>query len=404
MSNKECKTDRSNKLELATILSGKLLGILKNEEIFLKQENKKITHDTLFSIDHDFEFIKRYLVEYIENSKDIFEKKLKAKGTVFIILSYNEPFILSVIPILNAILAGNSVVVKPSGKCCNFFKKIWMDSSLIDEFKLQLNILEKPDEPEINATIAQVDCVYFFGSFETAQRIYRICAELFVEFVPEVESADCKVFKFDQSSDDFLEKDCDSTLLQSFTHSGQVCQRISGVFVHRDNYAEYQDKIVEAFNKLTKKGIDTLLVENDFAVNELYQQKVLEDIATSIPSKIIGSEKHLAKIVIEPEISSKFLVCGYFYPVLWLMPFNDLEQLRTYLNDRRFYLGLNIQSDDMLFIDSLIEETKFTRYTVNVPHADIRPDEGWGGRWPSGSGGYKSWVEHFSVSYEVVTG
>ena len=251
-------------------------------------------------------------------------------------------------------------------------------------------------------TIKYVDCVYFFGSLKTAKKIYQICADLFVEFVPEIETADCKVFKFNNPTDDFLGQDCESTLSQSFTHTGQTCHRISGVFVHKDSFTAYKEKIMMEFNKLTKKGMNKLVAE-DFVISEVYQQKLLEDISMSDPLEIIESENHLPKIVIEPDASSEFVKNAYFYPVLWLIPFSNLDQLCIHLNRRKFYLGFNIQSDDKLFIDSLIKKTRFTRYTVNALHTDVILKEGWGGRWPSGSGGYKSWIEHFSVSYKVLT-
>lgn len=401
MLNKKQKISTNAKIELSNSLPERLLGILQDQETVLKEENKKITQDTTSTIEHDFKFTKKYLAKYVDNSKEVFKKKQKAKGVILIILSYNEPFIISVVPILNAIIAGNTVVVKPSGKCVDFFKKIWSDSGLIEELRLPIEILERPDELEIKVTISQVDCVYFFGSFETAKKIYSLCADLFVEFVPEIETADCKVFKFNNPSDDFLNQDCETTLLQSFTHAGQTCQRISGVFVHENNFVAYHKKIVTSFNKLTKQGMEKL-VANNFIVNEVYQQNIFEDMFTSHPSAIIEYKNYLPKIVIGPDVSSEFVKNGYFYPVLWLVPFKDFDRLCTALNNRRFYLGLNIHSDDQLFIDSLIESTKFTRYTVNTTHANVRLNEGWGGRWPSGSGGYKSWIEHFSIPFDTI--
>lgn len=396
------KNKQSNtKIDFVNVLPKELLKILDDLGVVLKKINKTITQDTISSIEYDFESIKKYLVKYSENNKEIFRKKLKPKGRVFLILSYNEPLMLSIVPILNALVAGNEVVVKPSGKCISFFKKIWLDSGLVDKFELPIKIIEKFNELEIKMVISQVDCVYFFGSFENAKKIYQTCAEFFVEFVPEVETADCKIFKIDKLDNNFLSKDCRETILQSFTHAGQICQRISGVFVHENNFPEYQKQIEVEFDKVVKQGMEKLIAKN-FAVDETYQKKVLADICSSCPSRVIESTKYLPKIVIKPKISSDFVKNGYFYPVLWLIPFKNFDELCYCLNNRKFYLGLNIQSDNKAFVDSLIERTKFTRYTVNTNHTDIREGEGWGGRWPSGSDGYKNWIEHFSVSYNII--
>lgn len=392
----------NSKLDKSKILSKKLFQIIQNKEVELKRENNKITQDSDFTIDYDFEFIKKYLADYIKNNNFFFQNNLKPKGTVFIILSYNEPFIMSIIPILNALVAGNNVIVKPSGKCFNFFDKIWSDTGLIKELDLLLEILNRPNELDIKNIISKSDCVYFFGSFETAQKIYKSCAELFVEFVPEIETADSKIFKFSNPSDKLINNDCKSTLLQSFMHAGQTCQRISGVFVHEDNFDSYKKNIIDNFKNLSKSEREKMIPSN-FIIDELYEKKILRDIEMSNPKKIIKSNNDISEIVLEPNSSSDFIKNGYFYPILWIIPFSNTIHLLSLLNNRKFYLGINIQSDDKQFIKSIVENTKFTRYTINTTHSNIRPNEGWGGHWPSGSGGYKNWIEHFSITYKIIS-
>lgn len=401
MLNKLDTLNNIDKLGRAIFLSGRVAEILIKNEAFLKQENKKATQDSAFAVDSDFDFIKKYLAEYVENNKDTFQKEMKPKGTVFIILSYNEPFIISIVPILNALVAGNRVVVKPSGKCTDFFKKIWLNKKLFDDAGAAVTIIEKPTESEMRSYVSAVDCVYFFGSFENAKKVYQLCAELFVEFVPETETADCKIFKFENPSDDFLRRDCESTLTQSFTHAGQTCQRISGIFVHDSNFAAYKEKLVEVFRNFANSEIEKM-VPKDFIINKAYEDNILADINASNPLVVIKSDVILPKIVVSPDTSSEFIKNGYFYPVLWLSSFSDSEQLCKELNARKFFLGINIHSDDQILTDSVLSKTKFTRFTVNSTHVDVGSNEGWGGRWPSGSGGYKNWIEHFSVSFKKI--
>lgn len=402
MLNKIYTLNNADRLERAVCLSSGLVEILRDNETFLKQENKKATQDGSSAVDSDFDFIKKYLAEYIKNNEDTFQKELKPKGTVLIILSYNEPFIISVVPILNALVAGNKVIVKPSGKCTDFFKKIWFDARLFDDTVAPITVVEKPTESEMRALLPTIDCVYFFGSFENAKKIYQLCAEFFVEFVPEIETADCKVFKFNNLSDDFLTHDCESTLAQSFTHAGQTCQRISGIFVHDGNFVAYKERLADVFKDMMKSRIEKM-VPKDFVVNKTYEDKILTDISASNPLMVIKSETGLPKVVVGPDTSSEFVKNGYFYPILWLVPFSDSEQLCEELNARNFFLGVNVHSDDRIFVDSVLNKTRFTRFTVNTTHSDVRLGEGWGGRWPSGSGGYKNWLEHFSVPYKVIS-
>jgi len=59
-------------------------------------------------------------------------------------------------------------------------------------------------------------------------------------------------------------------------------------------------------------------------------------------------------------------------------------------------------SDDTSFTENIISSTKFSRYTINHSHTDLGYTEGWGGLWPSGYTGYKSWFEHFTDPYIII--
>lgn len=91
-----------------------------------------------------------------------------------------------------------------------------------------------------------------------------------------------------------------------------------------------------------------------------------------------------------------------FLPVLWVSFFDSKDKLVSLLNNRKFFLGININSHADDFINFIISNTKFTRYTINTSHSNIRSFENWGGSWPTGYNGYKSWLEHFSDKYVVI--
>jgi|GEM_PF-3466598 len=389
-----------NRLAITKSISIRLLEIINESKEFLFIENRKATSDTDYTISHDFEYIITYLRNYNKNNSEIFNKKLKAKGNILLMLSYNEPFILSIIPVLNALIAGNSVTVKPSKRCVDFFKKIWIDTGIIKNFNLKLEIISNSDQGIMENIIPQMHAVYFFGSFENAKIISKICAEYFVEFIPEVETADCKIFNI--SLEDSLERECISTIKQSFTHAGQSCQRVCGIFIPENSYERYKDVLIAEYHKMAKNSMYGIISPN-FKSNSEYKELISTHIRQANPSEIIESKDCLGKIVLNPNPLSDFVKSGYFYPILWVISYkNEIELIRC-LNQRRFFLGLNIISDDILFINNIIDSTKFTRYTVNIEHIKIADSEGWGGRWPSGSGGYKNWIEHFSVPYHIIS-
>ncbi len=361
--------------------------------------NKKITLDTKRYIEEDYQVVRAYLNHFKNNYPTELLKKIKPKGKVLIILSYNEPFIMSIIPIINALAVGNDVTIKESHKSDGFIEAIWKKSGLIEKYKLKIEIISLIDNNEIIKFIKKMQAVYFFGSHKVAQIIAKICGEFYVEFFPSVDTSDVKVFNKNISS---IKNDTLLTIEESFTHSGQTCQRIQGIFVHNNYYDDYLKDLKNRFLKLCdSEGLGIILSKDYVSESKDMLSALLLDINKAKPNKIIRGNG-LPILVINPNLASDFVKKAYFLPVLWISSFNSEEELLKILNSRRFFLGLNIQSDDKNFVNNIVNNTRFTRYTINVSHTDIRPGEGWGGSWPSGYSGYKSWLEHFSNSYIVL--
>ncbi len=377
-----------------------LIELISGKKTELFKLNRKITLDTDYWISEDYDTIKTYLENYIKNHYSIkLTKQIKPKGKILIILSYNEPFILSIVPLLNALIVGNEVILKPSQKAEDFIRTIWQKSGIIKKYRLNLEIISPKLHHEITDIIQNVRAVYFFGSHKVAQGISKICGEYYVEFYPEIETADSKIFNKNRS---VIRKDVALTLNESFSHSGQTCQRIQGVFVQRNFYNEYVGILKEEFIKLCQSKNLNKFIDNNYAIERDAMVKLLSiDVKKSKADEVVKI-KRLPLLVVNPKQDSEFIKNAYFLPVLWISPFDSEEQLIEILNSRKFLLGLNIQSHDNDFVKYVINNTKFTRYTINTSHTKIRPQEGWGGSWPSGFSGYKSWIKHFSDDYVII--
>lgn len=371
-----------------------LLKITSKKEELLAL-NREITLDADFYINEDLESVKQFLNSFGNKYPEKMLSKMKPKGKVFIILSYNEPFIMSVIPIVNALTAGNQVIVKTSGKKTKkFMDIIWSD--VISKYGLPLKIIIIKDNDRIPDFIKKVQAVYFFGSHKVAQVIAKICGENYVEFYPFVEAADVKIFDSDLNK---IKMDARRTIEESFTHSGQTCQRIQGIFVQKKFFDTYLFCLKKEFNEFCKKN--KFFRDRYIKSREKLSDILLSDIGQAKPKDIIiGRDGRM--VVINPSMSTNFIKKAYFLPVLWIVPFGDIKQLVGYLKSRIFFLGLNIQSNNNDFIEYIVKNTGFSRYTINTSHTKIRSGEGWGGKWPSGYSGYKSWLEQFSDNYIIL--
>lgn len=388
-----------NKKDLECLVAD-LSSFLQGKKEELSRVNKIITSDTDYWITYDYKTVLAYLSGYIKNqytSKSA--NRIKPKGKILIILSYNEPFILSIIPILNALIVGNEVTLKPSREAEDFVRMIWLESGFVEKYSLNLKIVSTKSHSETEELIKGVRAVYFFGSHKTAKLIDKICGDNYVEFYPEIETSDCKIFNGNSKA---IKRDVKLTLRESFTHSGQTCQRIHGIFVQKNIFNDYLKTLRQEFTKLCSSRELNKFISSEYESNRKGMiESFLADINKAEADEIVKI-KELPVLVINPKQNSDYVCNAYFLPVLWISVFESREELVQILNFRKFFLGLNIQSEDGDFSDYIINNTKFTRYTINTSHANIRPKEGWGGSWPSGFSGYKSWLEHFSDGYTVL--
>ncbi len=392
-----------NKIQFAEALVKNIKNFLLSNKDTIFKYNKDITEDTYNTIMDDFTFVINYLDNYIETNRNLLMgNTIKKKGDVLVILSYNEPIIMSCIPILNALVAGNKVYVKPSSKSESFFKFLWSNESIKNITGDLLVIVSLKSKEEIEDFIKIVNSVHFFGSERIGRHIYEICARHFVEFIPEIETADPKVVNMSNEERSLIYEDSMNTIFSSISHNAQMCERICGVYVNSEVYNAYLLCIKDIINSTSFKSKVLKHIPDNFIYNEKLVEDLKRDIEKSGGIVTCGKIGSGFSLVEKPDYLSNLVSNGYFYPVLWIIPYTSTEEVLEMLKNRRYFLGINIVTDNKDFKETLIENTRFTRYTSNKSHEKVNPIEGWGGNWPSGSGGYKTWLEHFSVSFVVL--
>jgi acyl-CoA reductase-like NAD-dependent aldehyde dehydrogenase len=378
--------------------------LLRNkDEIF--RLNRLCTQDTDYSIGKDFDFITAYLSKYVDNYYNIFSQKLKAKGKIVIVLSYNEPLTTSIVPILNALVAGNRAVVKPSTKGKDIFNYIWKVSGVAKNHKLNLHVIAGSSHELLETELFDSKALYFFGGHKTAKIISQLCAKYFVQFYPEIDAADFKVVNIKKAENFDFDIDSMLTLREAFSHCGQSCQRIQGVFVHKDNFDSYLSKLEANFRSLCDSGEISNYISPTFVADSAVMESIDSVILESNPENVIrsGSPSKLPILVVNPEPDSAFVKSAYFLPMIWITKYSSTKEILSYINTRSYHLGMNIQTDSEEFKRTLVSETGFTRYTINTDHTRVREFEGWGGSWPTGYVGYRNWLDVFSYPYDILT-
>lgn len=363
---------------------------------------KKATNDCDDAYLHDYRTLLRNIETYM---KVIDENDLicrKAKGRVLIILSYNEPLILSTDPVMLALITGNEVTVRPSSASAEVFTLIWSEAmSIVPWLKDRLTVIDS-DKLTAVSLIPAMQAVYFFGSQRVAEKIAAECARHLVEFWPETEGCDFAIYT--ETAKIQPPKFASYVIDESFSHGGQVCQRIQGVFVHASKYSEVVKSIKkEHANRLRsaqgeyqhRRPSDVQIAERSRYASLLK----LEPTADYVHNGIDNMPSIITDISYQSDLCQK----AFFIPTLWIIPYQSNDEIVNIMAQRPLQFGCNLWTKSDHLKRMITERTRYTRITLNTDHLRIREDEGWGGSQPTSYGGYIKWVNRFTNSFAVVT-
>lgn len=322
------------------------------------------------------------------------------KGNVLLILSANEPVIVTTILVFSALFVGNTVFVKPSAKTPSYGYFLIKELAKIPSLKKRAHYL-LTDIEETGRLIKSnfFDFVISFGSRATSKELGILCANSEVEFLQESEGNDWA----------YVDKKCESLgevskiIVESFVrHNGQMCNSVRGVIAHSSVYDE--------FVKHLKKRISALPVGSPDSMNSRIgalisgtspRAKTLVGEATATAGEVwnfsLTNNVISPTLILNPDIRSSIISESIFAPVLWIKKAeNHSEAISFYQKKNKHGLSFSVFSLDEQVINDFIRRIRAGR--ININKHPLR-----GGLWDplggirlSGYGGPRYWVEKLS--------
>ncbi|MFV1977832.1 MAG: aldehyde dehydrogenase family protein, partial [Myxococcota bacterium] len=160
-----------------------------------------------------------------------FMKKLRIEyhplGVIGVISPWNGPFILSLSPTIQALLAGNAVLLKPS-EVTPFSGKLVGD--LLEAVALPDGLLTVVmGDGETGAALAEagVDKISFTGSVQTGRSVAEACARQLIPCTLELGGKDPMIVCQDAN----LDNAAGGAIVGAFLNSGHVCCGTERVYV-----------------------------------------------------------------------------------------------------------------------------------------------------------------------------
>ncbi len=173
-------------------------------------------------------------------------------GVVGVITPWNFPFFLSILPIAEALIAGNTVIFKPSELTPLIGQKI---HDIFIEGGISTKVFQiAQGEGDVGAAIVRnnkTDMICFVGSVEVGKEIGAVCGEMMKPVLLELGGNDPMIVLEDAN----LERAANAAIWGGMTNCGQICISVERVYVI--------ETIANKFIGLVKKKIASLKYGQD---------------------------------------------------------------------------------------------------------------------------------------------
>jgi len=268
-------------------------------------------------------------------------------GVVGIITPWNFPFILALNPSVQALMAGNAVVLKPSEAtplCGGLVGDLLRSAGLPEGV---FSVVQGDGETGEALTQADVDKIAFTGSVSTGRRVAEQCARRLLPCSLELGGKDPMIVCADAD----LERAARGAVYGAFANAGQVCTSTERVYV--------VDAIAESFLEKVMRETTALRqgAEGEFDVGSLIrpeQLSVIEDHVQDALSKgarlLAGGRRNpdCAGYFYEPTVlvdvnhEMKVMREETFGPLLPIMRVRDEGEALRLANDSRYGLNASV--------------------------------------------------------------
>lgn len=322
----------------------------------------------------------------------------KPLGTVALITPWNFPSAIPAWKIAPALIAGNSVVIKPASlaplssyRLIEALHEAGIPPGVINYVTGSGGAVGDPltSNPEIKA-------VSFTGSTSVGSELYKKVSERRIRVQLEMGGKNPTVVLGDAD----LDYAAEILINGAFFSTGQKCTACSRAIIERAIYEPLVEKLIEKTRKLKVGNGLEQGVQIGPAVDEAQLKTDLNyiEIADKEGAQLLIGGKRLTGgdydngFFIEPTIfggvTSEMRIAQeeVFGPVLALMVAEDFDDALRLANDVKFGLSASIVSKDLTRVHQFINRIEAGLITVNLPTAGVEYQLPFGGTKESSYG------------------
>ena len=302
-------------------------------------------------------------------------------GVVGVVSPWNYPLFLTMGPLAGIIAAGNRVMLKPSETTPAFSRLL---SELLDGIG---TVIEGDGEVAKQFTALPFDHLLFTGSTETGRAVMRAAAENLTPVTLELGGKSPVLIAADAN----LRRAAGAIIYGKLLNSGQTCVAPDYILVPRASLDEFAKLLLKEADRQYPGGDGSTAIVNERQFNRLWS--MLEQVRAS-GTRVLGGERREGRrigpaIIIDPAPNAAVMQQEIFGPLLPLVPYDDIGEAISYINQRPRPLALYLFTANSKLIARVLRQTISGGVCINDTILQIVA-EGlpFGGIGPSGMGFY----------------
>jgi aldehyde dehydrogenase (NAD+) len=308
-------------------------------------------------------------------------------GNTLIISPWNYPFQLLFAPLVGAMAAGNTAILKPS-EFAEATSKV-AAKIINDNFDAQYIHLVEGGVPETQALLAQkFDYIFFTGGTGVGKIIYKAAAENLTPVTLELGGkSPCIV-----DHDTHLNYTAKRIVWGKFVNAGQTCIAPDYLLVDK----KIKPQLVERIKHYITQFYGENPQKSDSygrIINQRHHQRIaayLQDGTVLHGGQCDEDDRYIAPTLLDNvDVDAPLMQDEIFGPLLPIIEYEDLREAIDFIKKRSKPLALYIFSKNDLKIQRILSETSAGGVTINDTLMHIANSElPFGGVGDSGIGAY----------------
>jgi acyl-CoA reductase-like NAD-dependent aldehyde dehydrogenase len=272
-------------------------------------------------------------------------------GVVGVISPWNYPFTLAMTPIVSALLAGNTVVLKPSEVTPLVGLTIGRLFAEVGPYPEVVQVVTGDGSTGDALVRSGVQKVAFTGSVRTGKLVSRAAAESLTPVLLELGGKDPMIVCDDAN----LDRAAKGAVWGAFMNSGQTCMGVERVYVHQDVYEDFVDLVVEKTEAIRhgsgpRDDFGSMTFEPQVAIVDRH---VSEAVAKG--ARVLSGGRRVPDrpglwyeptVLVDVDHSMEVMTEETFGPVLPIMRVADDGEALSLANDSAYGLNSSVWSAD----------------------------------------------------------